>query len=179
MIKDKYLILVNWENPCRPVKRDALIPVSGVLLESEAAENLKNLLISINAAEKITAVSGWRSVTEQRRIWDDSVKENGMDFTRKYVAAPRHSEHHTGLAVDLALKKDRIDFICPDFPYEGICQEFRQNAPMYGFVERYPENKRHITKIFHEPWHFRYVGRKHALIMTAENLTLEEYLNAL
>ena len=36
----------------------------------------------------------------------------------------------SGLAVDLALKRDNIDFICPDFPYQGICNDFRNKHPM-------------------------------------------------
>ena len=34
--------------------------------------------------------------------WNDSMKENGRVFTEKYVALPDHSEHQTGLAIDLA-----------------------------------------------------------------------------
>ena len=61
-------------------------------------------------------------------------------------------------------------------PYEGICQRFRELAPLYGFIERYPANKEAVTGIAHEPWHFRYVGRPHAQRMTDLGLTLEEYL---
>ncbi len=113
---------------------------------------------------------------EQTQIYEDSLRENGGEFTKKFVALPGCSEHQTGLAIDLGLCKEEIDFICPDFPYEGICQKFRQMAPDYGFVERYPAGKEKVTGIGHEPWHFRYVGRPHARIMTDRGLVLEEYL---
>lgn len=61
------------------------------------------------------------------------------------------------MAIDLGLYSDHIDFIRPDFPYDGICEVFRETAPSYGFVERYPAGKEKITGIAHEPWHFRYV----------------------
>lgn len=79
------------------------------------------------------------------------------------------------MAIDLGLYSDHIDFICPDFPYDGVCEIFRETAPSYGLVERYPAGKENITGIEHEPWHFRYVGFPHSEIMTGKGLTLEEY----
>ena len=91
------------------------------------------------------------------------------------MALPGHSEHQTGLAIDLGLTQPDIDFIRPEFPYSGICQEFRIQAAAYGFVERYPSGKEAVTGIAHEPWHFRYVGRPHAEIMASKGFVLEEY----
>ena len=120
-------------------------------------------------------VSGWRSLEEQRDIFAASLREDGEEFTRKFVALPGCSEHQTGLAIDLALKKEKVDFICPDFPCEGICQRFRERAAAYGFIERYREEKKHLTGIAGEPWHFRYVGCPHAEIMEKLGMCLEEY----
>ncbi|MCL2757337.1 MAG: D-alanyl-D-alanine carboxypeptidase family protein, partial [Coriobacteriia bacterium] len=93
-----------------------------------------------------------------------------------YVALPGCSEHQTGLAVDLALNQPDIDALRPHFPYSGICGAFRSKATHYGFIERYPKGKEHITGIAHEPWHFRYVGAPHSRIMKDMGFTLEEYL---
>lgn len=147
-----------------------------ILYERTAAGALKNLIHEIGGAGQIVPVSAWRSMAEQQKIWDDSLAENGLEFTQNYVAVSGHSEHQTGLAIDLALNKPEIDFIRPDFPYEGICQTFRQRAAAHGFVERYQEGKQAITGIEHEPWHFRYVGTPHAEIMTQMGMALEEYL---
>ena len=121
-------------------------------------------------------VSGWRSHREQQKIWDDTIAEKGELFTRKYVAVPGCSEHETGLAIDLAENAPEIDFICPEFPRTGICGKFRERAPHYGFIERYPKGKESVTGIGAEPWHFRYVGLPHSLIMTGLGLVLEEYV---
>lgn len=158
-----YLVTVN--------SRDA-----GILLERKAAALLSKLMDEISGWTKIAAVSGWRSKQEQQEIFDNSIRDNGGDFTSNFVALPGHSEHQTGLAIDLGLRKERIDFIRPDFPYSGICQAFRERAGAFGFIERYPQGREKTTGIAHEPWHFRYAGVPHAAIMLEMGLTLEEYI---
>ncbi len=175
------LILVNRRYPWREGReRPFLVPAQEqneeVLLERRAAVLLTQLMNDISGWSQIVPVSGWRSALEQQDIWNQSMAEHGRAFTEQYVAVPGHSEHQTGLAIDLGLKQSQIDFICPDFPYSGICQTFREKAASYGFIQRYPQGKEQITGISHEPWHFRYVGMPHAAIMTEKNFTLEEYL---
>lgn len=176
------LVLVNAEHPIRRRERPVLAPAapgSDVLLDTRAAAMLTGLISRLGAAGEIVPVSGWRSMREQREIWDGSMAENGTEFTRKYVALPGCSEHQTGLAIDLALRSDNIDFIRPDFPYDGICGRFSALAADYGFIERYQAGKEHITGIAAEPWHFRYVGRPHARLMSDNGLCLEEYVELL
>ena len=173
---------MNAEHPIRRRERPVLAPAapgSDVLLDTRAAAMLTGLISRLGAAGEIVPVSGWRSMREQREIWDGSMAENGTEFTRKYVALPDCSEHQTGLAIDLALRSDNIDFIRPDFPYDGICGRFRALAADYGFIERYQAGKEHITGIAAEPWHFRYVGRPHARLMSDNGLCLEEYVELL
>ncbi len=173
------LILVNASHGIQGDPEDVLVPACSrfpeILLQRCAATLLNELMKEIQGWDFIVPVSGYRSREEQQRIWDDSLRENGAEFTKKYVAVPGHSEHQTGLAIDLGLKAEHIDFIRPDFPYSGICQTFRERAAKYGFILRYPAGKEKITGISHEPWHFRYVGVPHAEIMVQRGLTLEEY----
>lgn len=122
-------------------------------------------------------VSGWRSQAEQQAIWEDTLQRRGEAFTRQYVAVPGCSEHQTGLAIDLGRAAREIDFIRPDFPEEGACGRFRRLAPRYGFIQRYHREKESLTGIACEPWHYRYVGTPHALLMEREGLCLEEYLD--
>lgn len=152
---------------------------SYISMEIHSAKILSYLMEAVNCQGAIVPVSGYRSAAEQSVIYNDSLITNGADFTRRYVALPNHSEHQTGLAVDMALNQDNIDFIRPFFPYEGICHKFRTMAPQYGFIERYPRDKEAITGIAHEPWHFRYVGFPHSKIMADQGLTLEEYIDKL
>lgn len=124
----------------------------------------------------IVGVSGYRTREEQIQIFEDSLRENGREFTEKYVAFPDHSEHQTGLAIDLAENREGIDFICPEFPREGICQKFREKMAGFGFIERYAKEKQNVTGIGAEPWHFRYVGAPHARLMQQKDMALEEYV---
>lgn len=178
-IHDGSLILVNRDHPyCETKETERLIPVTAgtkIMMKRAAAALLSELMADMHGWDAIVPVSGWRSRREQQKIWDTSLAESGKDFTEKYVAAPGHSEHQTGLAIDLGKKQADIDFICPDFPYTGICQTFRERAAAYGFVERYPAGKESVTGIGHEPWHFRYVGVPHAKIMAQRGMVLEEY----
>ncbi|MBP8640309.1 MAG: M15 family metallopeptidase [Oscillospiraceae bacterium] len=174
------LILVNSNNPCREDEDElSLIAVDeknpAALMERQSARLLYRLIEEAEIRDQIVAVSGWRSKAEQTQLYKDSIAENGRVFTNKYVALPGCSEHQTGLAIDLAINKPDIDFIRPDFPYSGICHSFREKAPAFGFIERYPEGKESITGIAWEPWHFRYVGYPHSAIMLKEQMTLEEY----
>ncbi|QHQ62387.1 D-alanyl-D-alanine carboxypeptidase family protein [Anaerocolumna sedimenticola] len=177
------LILVNKEHPI--TRRDnkyaaSLVSVDSrhpeILLDYIAAKELSQLINHLNADNEILPVSGYRTLSVQKQIYSDSVDENGVEFTEKYVALPNRSEHQTGLAIDLAENNGEYDFIRPYFPYSGICMQFRKKAIHYGFIERYPKGKEGITGIAHEPWHFRYVGYPHSEIMSLKNLTLEEYI---
>jgi D-alanyl-D-alanine dipeptidase/carboxypeptidase len=149
------------------------------MLELRTATVLQRLLDEIECGEQIVPVSGFRSEDEQAQIYQTSMLENGMGFTTKYVMPPNHSEHQSGLAIDLALNQPDIDFLRPHFPYTGICGAFRNRAVRFGFIERYPKGKESITGIAHEPWHFRYVGAPHSKIIYETGVTLEEYLLSL
>lgn len=175
------------------VDGDALTPAlpgqPAVLLQAHAAAALQRLVCdALQAAGEqgakgplgddcpIVAVSGWRPRSEQQTIWDETLATEGEAFTRQYVALPGHSEHETGLAIDLGRRQAEIDFIRPAFPTDGVFGCFRALAPRYGFVQRYCAGKEAVTGIAAEPWHFRYVGGPHALAMQTLGLALEEYL---
>ena len=95
----------------------------------------------------------------------------GRRFTTSIVHLDRRAESTS----DLGKAAGHIDFIRPAFPYDGVCGAFRRAAAKYGFIERYQRGKEDVTGIAREPWHFRYVGTPHALLMDANGLCLEEY----
>lgn len=173
------LILVNAAHPLSDAQSPELVAAGqqfpGVLLERRAAGLLAACLQAVGSRGAIVPVSGWRSRTEQQAIWDGSLAEYGEAFTRSYVALPGCSEHETGLAIDLGQAMDHIDFLRPVFPYDGVCGAFRRLAARYGFIQRYRRDKEALTGIAEEPWHFRYVGAPHALLMEQNGLCLEEY----
>ena len=178
------LLLVSPEYPVgQYISEQEMVPAlkeeDKVVIDGWAAIALERLIKSVHIENEISLVSGYRTRMEQERIWEDTIRESGLEFTKKYVAVPGHSEHETGLAIDLARRKENIDFICPEFPYTGIFLEFRKKAPQFGFIERYVKGKENVTGIGAEPWHFRYVGCPHSLIMTEKGLALEEYIKFL
>lgn len=122
----------------------------------------------------VNIVSGWRSEADQTAIYDNAVATKGQAHADAYIALPGHSEHHTGLAVDL----DTYDVetgTSGGFDGNGAYAWVVQHAWEYGFIQRYPPAKSGITGIDYESWHFRYVGLPHSWVMTNENLCLEEY----
>ena len=129
------LVLVNNNFPLRIDKQKDLARVysdySDVFMKRVAVNHLNLIFDKIKCRGSIVAVSGYRDEKEQTKIYNSSLKDKGVEFTNKFVAKPYHSEHQTGLAIDLAENKDKIDFICPDFSYDGICARFRKFAPKY------------------------------------------------
>jgi D-alanyl-D-alanine dipeptidase/carboxypeptidase len=125
--------------------------------------------------KKIRLVDGYRTEKEQRRLWEYSLKENGLAYTKQFVALPGCSEHQLGLAIDVGLANENNDPICPRFHGSSAAELFLQHMMDFGFILRYPEDKQEITGISYEPWHFRYVGLPHSQIISTQKWTLEEY----
>jgi len=86
-----------------------------ILFSRSANTFLQFVLKEIKVTNQIVPVSGYRTKEEQEQIFEDSIKENGEEFTYQYVATPNASEHQIGLAIDLGLNLDVIDFISKDF----------------------------------------------------------------
>ena len=178
------LLLVNRDHPLQSGALQPKLLTVGqyegpVQMEYTAAKLLRGCLEAVGAMAQVVTVSGWRSNAQQQQIWDDTLAQNGAAFTNQYVALPGCSEHQSGLAVDLGHAAGPLDFIRPAFPYSGICGEFRQSATRYGFIERYQKGKESLTGIAPEPWHFRYVGAPHAMLLHQNGLCMEEYFDFL
>ncbi|QUL57302.1 M15 family metallopeptidase [Paenibacillus tritici] len=124
------------------------------MVQAASGEDINHFLIS----------SGYRDNAKQKQLYE----EKGAD----YALPPGYSEHNLGLSLDIGSSQMSMS----QAP-EG--QWLRDNAWDYGFILRYPEDKTEITGIQYEPWHFRYVGLPHSIIMRDKNFTLEEYLEFL
>ena len=177
------LVLVNRQHtPSSPAVLSISPPwtaaIRDILLDRRAAQLLAACVRKAGGGAEIVPVSGWRSQAEQQRIWDDTLAESGADFTQKYVALPGCSEHQTGLAIDLGKAADEIDFIRPTSPMTGSAAPSGGRRPptaSSSATYTYIYWKEALTGIAPEPWHFRYVGTPHALLMDANGLCLEEY----
>ena len=112
--------------------------------------------------------SGFRSYASQKSIYNRYVSKDGRALADTYSARPGHSEHQTGLSIDL-------NTITQSFGRTKEGKWVAANCHKYGFIIRYPQGKAHITGYRFEPWHLRYVGVDTATKIAQSGLCLEEY----
>ena len=185
--KTDYMILVNKQNKLPDDWEDRIELVDytnglgeTVKIEKKAAEAFEKLREELsNEYDVIEADSTYRSVARQQEIWDEFLAEKGEEYTKKYVAVPGTSEHHTGLAIDIKLNKNgTIVYDNDEMTAErDIFSRIHAKLAEYGFILRYPEGKEDITGYGAEVWHFRYIDDKEIAKEIMDNgLTLEEYL---
>lgn len=120
----------------------------------------------------IIAVSSYRNYNYQKKLYHHYIKTKGRKYAKMCSAKPGHSEHQTGLAVDIA--NTSLDY--DNFDKTTEFKWVKENAHKYGFILRYPKDKTNITGYKYEPWHYRYVGQKISKYIYENNLTLEEYV---
>lgn len=144
-------------------------------LRQEAAEALEKMFSEAQDDNIILyGVSGYRSYARQKEIYDKNVRMRGSQATNKVSAAPGHSEHQTGLAMDIS-SKALGGRLTEQFGNTTEGRWVAENCYQYGFIIRYPENMEQITGYSYEPWHLRYVGTEISEYIHSENITLEEY----
>lgn len=137
-------------------------------LSSAAAQEGLNIYLS----------SGFRSYDYQAQIYNNYVEREtinnngdavkGKQIADTYSARPGHSEHQTGLAIDVNQIDDSFIGTREAIWLENHCHEF-------GFILRYPQGKQDITGYQYESWHIRYLGTDLATQIHNSGLTLEEY----
>ena len=143
-------------------------------LKPEVRAALNQMFADAKAAKLPLAVrSGYRSWAVQDASFKRAYAKYG-EGARRYYAEAGHSEHQTGLSLDLS---DGTSMQGYKFAATKQAGWVAANAAKYGFIIRYPEGKRPITGVDHEPWHLRYVGVEVAAAMAkTPGITLEEYL---
>lgn len=175
------LVLVNKNNRLRDdfipndlIKLDINYSYDNKYLKKIAAKSFYKLSKDADKnGYRIIIVSGYRSYTYQDKLFNYYVHEKGINYALMCSAKPGHSEHQTGLAID-------VEGSNYDYNLFEEAKEFKwmvQNAHKYGFILRYPKGKEQITGFKYEPWHYRYVGKKVANYIYKNNLTFEEYMN--
>lgn len=100
-------------------------------------------------------------------------KENYKDLIlrRGYLECDKASsncvvDHRTGYDVDFYVKGHEWT----DFKGNKEADNLIENSYKYGLVLRY------TSKDDYQPWHYRYVGKTHAMIMHSEGLTIDQYI---
>lgn len=143
-------------------------------LRKQAAAALKQMLLAArNEGLTVTPLSGYRSYDTQVRVYGNEVATYGQAVADTQSAKPGHSEHQTGLAIDVGGGGCGIEDCFGDTA-EG--KWVAANAYKFGFIIRYVSGKEDITGYRYEPWHIRYVGNELALELRRTGvLTLEEF----
>lgn len=195
--KEQNLILANKGNlldenyepiPIRDAAGDIPSTKEQMLLQEEAYKAVIDLFEGASSAgiDKLWAVSGYRTYSYQNQLFNNKVNsfsgqydlETAKEMASEIVAIPGTSEHQTGLAIDFSSSEllQTSDPLVEDFKYTPEGEWLYNNAWKHGFILRYLPEKKDITGIISEPWHFRYVGKPHAEYMTVNKLCLEEYI---
>ena len=187
-----YLVLVNkysklpddWEKNVKLISTKNAWN-EDIKVEKEAYEQYKKLAKELEKdGVTIELDSVYRSVKAQQDLWDEwsADPEKGIDYVKKFVAVPGYSEHHTGLAIDICIRKgkkleyDNDEMIADRKTFKKVHKKLAK----YGFILRYLENRDDSTGYTYEPWHLRYVGSsKIAKEIMDKSITLEEYLDSI
>ena len=183
-----YFVLVNGEHRLPDGFEDAveLLTVrnavgNNYLVEKRTYDAFVRLRDDLLNSDGIQTelIGGYRTLQKQEEIYERYRSSFGLEYALKYAAKPGHSEHHTGLAIDVGIMLDgkfcRVieDLLSVDHLFKVV----HEKLPRYGFVLRYPNGKENITKVGYEPWHFRYLDSPEAATeMTEAGMCFEEYL---
>ena len=129
---------------------------------------------SIKNGTPVYGQSAYRSYEKQEYLYNEAVSDYGKEKADMDTSRPGHSEHQTGLTIDVSSTKrgNMLSFErTPSFSWMS------NNAYKYGFILRYPKGKENIHGFIYEAWHYRYVGEKIAKDMhdNYSDLTFDEY----
>lgn len=142
-----------------------------VKIRMNAATALNNMIKAFaeeTGKKDIVVGGGYRSIDFQKEQYEADPEK---------AAAPGHSDYHTGYSVDFSISDGEDGFI--DFEGQDEYKWFEENGYKYGFIVRFPKDKKDSTGYDYRPWHFRYVGAAHAYYIHKNNLSLEEYVDLL
>ena len=106
---------------------------------------------------RIGANNGYRSYGLQVTTYGSHVRSQGQADADAGSARPGHSEHQTGLALDVVA----CGSACGGLDgFGGTAQSdwVAAHAWEYGFIVRYEQVGTPVTGYAPEPWHLRYVG---------------------
>ena len=170
---DPYIIVNKYYTVPEGYRPPDLVNVDGYQMREETGEAYREMkAAAAKEGMRIMVVSAYRSVEYQRGLYNRYLSNDSRANVDRYSARAGHSEHHTGMALDLFGSKDGLrNFInTPEGPW------VRDNCYKYGFIVRYTAETEGITGYEDEPWHIRYVGKEVSMDMKEKGITtFEEY----
>lgn len=164
-----------WPEP--QARAEGVERTSGGHMRADVAAALSQLAAAARdeGAGEIGVNSGFRSYDFQVSTYRNYVGQLGQRNADLTSARPGHSEHQTGLAVDVVA----CDGGCGAIEqFGGTAQSdwVAANAHRFGFIIRYPDGYTDTTGYEYEPWHLRYIGPElAALYADGGYRTLEDF----
>lgn len=148
------------------------ISYSGVKISKSILENIEELIEAGKEAGYTFVLSdGYRSYEAQKKMFESYKNSYGYEEADKNVARPGHSEYQTGISFQIVPYNKVFDKPRESTEYLWL----KDNAYKYGFIFRYPEDKKDITLFDSYTWRLRYVGTDAASIIKNEKICFEEY----
>lgn len=181
---DPLTVLVNKDNKVPDDwKVDPVKLKNNQAIDRRAYDDLQQMFDDARAAGyEPLIISSYRTHEKQVALFERKVnlykadgnsEEKAKQLAGEWVAYPGTSEHELGLALDIvSAENQNLDESQLKSPVQLWLMD---NSWKYGFVLRYPVDKKEITKINFEPWHYRYVGKNAAKEIHDNGICLEEY----
>ncbi len=161
-----YLQLVNREHALDASYAPELGTVDGQQLDARIVEPMNQMIAAAkNDGITLKPMAGYRSYERQKASYEKGTTD----------CPPGASEHNLGMSADIMSTED-TSYDSATFEKTKAFAWLQERAAEYGFILRYPSDKKAVTGFDYEPWHYRYVGSEQAAKIKASGLTLEEYL---
>lgn len=178
-------VVVNKARPLAPVdfapQSLADMPLQMTTSSGQARTDVAAAVgVMAEAAEvagvgRIGANNGYRSYGLQEKTHATHVRNRGQDQADAASARAGHSEHQTGLALDVVACNPE----CGEIEAFGATAQgawVAEHAWEYGFIVRYEQGGTGVTGYQPEPWHLRYLGTELAAAYHHGGFhTLEEF----
>ena len=147
--------------------------VDGQQLQQEALQSW--LLLKSAAASdgiQLELVSGYRSVADQKKIFNDTLgtsvtdeqivsgaADSEIDEVLKTSSIPGYSRHHTGFTVDFGCGNKILTIFAQTPCYEWLSRFNYLNAKRFGFIPSYPQGAGNQGPD-PEAWEYVWVGER-------------------
>ena len=175
----------NFALPAGYEPADLVTSDGGRMIRAEAAAHFDMMQAAAREdGHGLFIWSGYRSYSTQVSSYNMALAggtsgggTGGVEWADRRSARPGHSEHQTGLTIDVSHRRDLAGGQNADgFALTPAYRWLTEHAHKYGFILRYPQGLIHIHGYIYEPWHWRYVGESIATAMFVEGIaTYEEY----
>ena len=180
LVDKNFLLIVDWSGEDRQGMlynffNNRLQSMLGVQLVVSEDEVYQKYISMYNAAKKedlyLIITSAYRDYNFQDQLWNQYAKSQGEEWADSVAARAGHSEHQTGLTLDIVTYNSNMN----EFENTDEFKWLQKHAHEYGFIMRYPKDKEDITGYDYESWHYRYVGVETATKIHELGITYDEY----